>query len=560
MANAVQIEVGGVAYPVKDTTARQDVASINNALKTEVVHLLSSPSDWQQGTFNSQGSYTDRVRAGESTTRIIVKARENVKPGDKVVFDCPAGYKYRAFFSANTGAINLDTSYIFIDDGYSDLNTWYTADRTIVTPDGAASFFMAIAYDDDSTITPSDLPDFPVYILTIGAELYTVENTTIKGIEDGYIATELIASWQNAYYNPNGSANAVSSTTRCCTDKIIPVSGAKYLKVDCPVGMKSRITYWSNTARGSSNLVPTTFNTNWKSGLLVERIPSNAVVFGVSVAFDDNSTISTSDCADVGVYAMTNGQKLKEQTISILGDSISTFAGDNAPEASDEHLIADGTYTYSGNHCRYPNADLKAVGDTYWMQLINRYGMRLGVNDSWAGSRVTWNGSETSDAGEDKYIASPTRIGHLGGNGTPDMILVNAGTNDIHASGVEVGTFNTESPKDYTDAQIDALPVATFADAYRAMLIRLQKAYPLAKIVVMLPNYTTSYYDPTTADAFLEVIKEACDYFGVKWIDMRTSGVTMYNTSYYMPDGIHPNIDGMWLLFARVAECLDDMI
>ena len=46
----------------------------------------------------------------------------------------------------------------------------------------------------------------------------------------------------------------------------------------------------------------------------------------------------------------------------------------------------------------------------------------------------------------------------------------------------------------------------------------------------MLPNYTTSYYTPTKADPFIEVIKEACDFFGVIWIDMRTTGINMYNT------------------------------
>ena len=130
---------------------------------------------------------------------------------------------------------------------------------------------------------------------------------------------------------------------------------------------------------------------------------------------------------------------------------------------------------------------------------------------------------------------------------------MNAGTNDI-GNDAPVGTFNTENPVSYTDAQIAALPVTTFADAYRAMLIRLQKTYPLAKIVVMLPNYTTSYYNPTNADQYLEIIKEACDFFGVPWIDMRVCGVTMYNTGTYMSDGIHPNVAGMQLMADRVIK------
>lgn len=241
------------------------------------------------------------------------------------------------------------------------------------------------------------------------------------------------------------------------------------------------------------------------------------------------------------------------KTISILGDSISTYAGIDAEVDPDGHLIADGTYTYEGNHCRYPNAFLGDVNQTYWKKLINNLGMVLDVNDSWAGSRVSWDGSEGSDVGADKYIASPTRINHLGGNGNPDYILVNAGTNDI-GNNVPVGTFNTENPVNYTDSQIANLPVNTFADAYRALLIRLQKKYPLARIVVMLPNYTTSYYNPTNADKYLEVIKEACDFFGVPWVDMRAVGVTMYNTNNYLGDGIHPNQRGMELLYNKLLK------
>ena len=123
-----------------------------------------------------------------------------------------------------------------------------------------------------------------------------------------------------------------------------------------------------------------------------------------------------------------------------------------------------------------------------------------------------------------------------------------------HNSYVPIGTFDTESPVDYTDEEIAALPVNTFADAYRTMLIRIQKKYPTSKVIVVLPDYTTSYYDPEKADSYLEIIKEACDYFGISWIDMRTIGVTMYNTATYMPDGIHPNARCMRLMYERIRK------
>ena len=126
-------------------------------------------------------------------------------------------------------------------------------------------------------------------------------------------------------------------------------------------------------------------------------------------------------------------------------------------------------------------------------------------------------------------------------------------SNDIGAS-VTVGTFNYDNPMNYTEEEIAALPVATFADAYRTMLIRLQKWFPTSRIVVLLPNFTSTYYTPQKADQYCEIIKEACDYFGVKWIDMRSSGITMFNRATYLPDGIHYNAAGMSIVAKNVEK------
>ena len=106
----------------------------------------------------------------------------------------------------------------------------------------------------------------------------------------------------------------------------------------------------------------------------------------------------------------------------------------------------------------------------------------------------------------------------------------------------------------YTNEQISNLPVDTFADAYRTMLIRLQKSYPYSTILVLLPNYTTSYYTPQEADQYCEIIKEACDYFGVRWYDMRACGVTIFNRTNYIADGIHYNAAGMEMIAKRLVK------
>lgn len=267
------------------------------------------------------------------------------------------------------------------------------------------------------------------------------------------------------------------------------------------------------------------------------------------VAFKDGHILTKNfNSADIPDYSAIDKivSRYTGKRLSILGDSISTY-GD--PSATNEN----GTYCYSyypAASCRYSQDGVDSisfdVNNTYWMKLIEATGMLLGINDSYRGTRV----SGTSSA-----FNLQARIDHLGENGTPDVILVYGGTNDAGA-GVALGTFNTENPANYTDEQIASLPVTTFADAYRAMLIRLMKSYPLAEIIVVLPTFTTSYYTITNLDLYVEVIKEACDFFGIKYIDARCTGINVFNKATYLVDGVHPNVAGMNLLFEKIYRQL----
>ena len=181
--------------------------------------------------------------------------------------------------------------------------------------------------------------------------------------------------------------------------------------------------------------------------------------------------------------------------------------------------------------------------------LIDSLGAKLGVNDSFRGTSVS------SVRGETYAMATQSRIDHLGENGDPDLILVYGGTNDAGAS-VEIGTFNTEDPKNYTASQIANLPIDTFANAYRTMLIRLLYKYRNSEIVCILPTFTSSYYSITNLDLYVEVVKEACDFFGIKWIDIRATGISVYNKSDYFVDGIHPNEKGMLALYNKIYKQL----
>lgn len=216
---------------------------------------------------------------------------------------------------------------------------------------------------------------------------------------------------------------------------------------------------------------------------------------------------------------------------SIMGDSISTFAG----------------YIPPSNRTRYPQEGLLTdVSDTWWMRLQHATGMTLGVNESWAGSRVSWDGStESADIGANKHMASHARINNLGNNGTPDIIFFWGGTNDIGAS-VPLGSFD--------GSDLVTQNVNTFTEAYATAIIRMQTAYPLARIICMTPMFTgiysgNQYYPHTRLNVYIDAMRDICKFFGTIFVDLRKCGINIYNLDTYYGDGLHPKANGMELIF-----------
>lgn len=290
-------------------------------------------------------------------------------------------------------------------------------------------------------------------------------------------------------------------------------------------------------------LIIDTSNYRWENMIFLDS-PSD---IRLNIKKSDDSVI-TEDEAINNVIVYSVEKKINGKILSILGDSISTFG---VPDQNN----TEGKWTYPGNRCRYPQSNLFTDVDfTYWKRLIDARSMRLGINESWAGSRVSWDGvTESGDYGANKHIASLTRIKHLGENGNPDIIAIYAATNDAGGK-VELGVFNTEDPSKYSEEEIELLPVNTFADAYRTMLIRAMYYYPTSRIIVIMPNFTTAYYSTPDLDKYIEVIREACDFFGIQYLDCRTVGVTPFNSSTYMPDGIHPGKNLMNMIFKELNK------
>lgn len=238
-------------------------------------------------------------------------------------------------------------------------------------------------------------------------------------------------------------------------------------------------------------------------------------------------------------------KKYVGKLVSILGDSLSSYG---VPDSRNQA----GTYNYSyypTQTCRYSQlGNVTEGGQTYdsyqfdvnnmwWMRLIKQLGAELGINESWRGSAIS------SVRGDDKAFSKQSRIDHLGLNGTPDLILVVGGGNDFHSS-VTIGTFDTTQPPT-SAADIAALGNTTFAEAMRTMLIRLQYSYPNSEIAVATNTIIPSYYSLSAMNNFIAVMKQACEFFGVKFIDGRQAFNVYSAPSMFLSDNIHPNIEGM---------------
>jgi len=225
-----------------------------------------------------------------------------------------------------------------------------------------------------------------------------------------------------------------------------------------------------------------------------------------------------------------NLKNCKGKVISILGDSISTFKGyiPVADGFNEEH-----PYTYPAN-------TVNSWDKTWWGQVIEELDAKLGINDSWSGSRVQNTYTDENpggNVGTKVCMPSITRTSNLGANGTPDIIIIYAGTND--------GKFSKFVPfdpsLDYSNVDLDAVTWSSFEDAYVAMIMRLQYYYPETKIISLLPTYVTSWYTDEKLSIMNDSIKQICEYFNITYVDLRECGITTAN----LPDGLHPDAEGM---------------
>lgn len=208
--------------------------------------------------------------------------------------------------------------------------------------------------------------------------------------------------------------------------------------------------------------------------------------------------------------------------VSVLGDSISTFAGCNPPD-----------YAVFYTCEKQSEAGLLSPKDTWWGRVIDALGGELLVNDSFSGSTVVWHPSYEIES----YGCSDARTGNLAKDGRgPDVILVYLGTNDW-GCGIRVMPERGETS------------LGVFANAYSAMLAKLRDKYPDAEIWCLTLMESTfsarpDFVFPYRAggwhiNEYNEAIRTCAQKASCRLIDLYR------HKPYDTIDGFHPNASGM---------------
>lgn len=204
------------------------------------------------------------------------------------------------------------------------------------------------------------------------------------------------------------------------------------------------------------------------------------------------------------------------KSVSILGDSYSTFEGFLEPSSNAIWYFAD------------PQRDLTDVDDveqTWWHLFITGGGYKLEKNNSFSGSTVCNTGYGGADYTDRSFIS---RMDNLG---CPDIILIFGATNDSWAN-APLGEMNYENP-----AKGD---LYSFRPALCHMLSHMVKRYPGTQIVYLLNDGLKPEIN--------ESITEACNHYGVPCLPLEGISKTAG----------HPDREGMKQIAAQLKTFMDN--
>lgn len=202
------------------------------------------------------------------------------------------------------------------------------------------------------------------------------------------------------------------------------------------------------------------------------------------------------------------------KSVSILGDSYSTFEGYLQPDTNNIWY-----YTYP----KY-KTDVTSVKQTWWHKFIKENGYHFCINNSFSGATICNTGYRKQDYTHRSFI---TRMDKLG---CPDIIFIFGATNDSWA-GVPIGEYQYEGwTKD---------DLYKFRPAMAYMLNHMVDYYPNVEIYFLL--------NCGLKEEINESVKTICKHYNIDCIELHDID----------KKGNHPSIKGMEQISDQIKSFME---
>lgn len=214
------------------------------------------------------------------------------------------------------------------------------------------------------------------------------------------------------------------------------------------------------------------------------------------------------------VFTAGYAQKSNRVSVSILGDSYSTFEGYVVPDTNAVWYLLDKT--------RKDN-DVTAVEQTWWHLLLKKNGWKLCTNNSFSGSTISSSGYGGNDYTDRSFV---TRAPNLG---NPDVIFIFGGTNDSWVPS-PVGEYK------YGGWTTDDLK--SFRPSLARLLDYMTKRYLGVEMYFILNS--------ELSDAVNASVRDICSRYSVPVIELHD----------IEKKAGHPSIEGM----KSIAQQVDDYV
>lgn len=214
-----------------------------------------------------------------------------------------------------------------------------------------------------------------------------------------------------------------------------------------------------------------------------------------------------------------SGWAQSAKSVSILGDSYSTFQG---------YLQPDSNAVWYWDSPDAQNTDVHSVRETWWHQFIKKNGYRLCMNNSFSGSTICNSGYKRGNPDFADYTdrSFVTRMTHLG---CPDMIFIFGGTNDAWA-GSPIGEYKYDG---WTKEDL-----FSFRPALAKMLSFMIGRYLNVEIYFILNDGLQAEIN--------ESVKTICAHYQIPCVEL--NGIDKING--------HPSVKGMSQICEQVEAFL----